>query len=99
MIASNIAGFCTSRRLFNSSYHLLLVISETAQWKRLEAHTASIKQMHLRNMLQDSERCRAMIAEHNGILLDYSRQNVTLETMVGPFKLLYIILIITVMHG
>lgn len=59
------------------------VINETAQWKRLEEHAQSIKQTHLRNLMQDTERCFALMAEHNGILLDYSRENMLPETMVG----------------
>jgi hypothetical protein len=32
--------------------------------------------------MQDGDRCKALFAEHDGIVLDYSRQNVTLESMV-----------------
>lgn len=58
------------------------VINETAQWKRLEEHATAVKQTHLRNLMQDRERCFALMAEHKGILLDYSRQNMLPETMV-----------------
>jgi hypothetical protein len=58
------------------------VINETAQWKRLEEHTNSVKQTHLKNLMQDRDRCFALMAEHKGILLDYSRQNMLPETMV-----------------
>jgi hypothetical protein len=42
-----------------------------------------IKQTHLRTLMQDSERCYAMMATHQDIMLDYSRQNMQPETMVG----------------
>ncbi len=61
------------------------VINETPQWKRLEEHAQTVKQTHLRNLMQDTERCFALMAEHKGILLDFSRENVLPETMVrGP---------------
>jgi glucose-6-phosphate isomerase len=63
------------------------VISDSVQWKRLEEHAQYIKTLHLRNLLQDSDRCYAMTAEHNGIVLDYSRQNATLETLDLLFDL------------
>lgn len=37
--------------------------------------------MHLRDLLQDEERCDQMYAEHDGAYLDYSRQQATMETM------------------
>ncbi|RYH24014.1 hypothetical protein EON65_17205 [archaeon] len=58
------------------------MISDSVQWKRLESHVSAIKQTHLRNLMADADRCNALTAEHNNILLDYSRQNVTQETMV-----------------
>lgn len=60
----------------------IAVINETAQWKRLEEHSQTVKQTHLRTLMQDTERCFALMAEHKGILLDYSRENVLPETMV-----------------
>ena len=62
--------------------HQFAVINETPQWKRLEEHSQSVKQTHLRTLMQDTERCFALMAEHKGILLDYSRENVLPETMV-----------------
>lgn len=60
-----------------------VVINETAQWKRLEEHAQTVKQTHLRNLMQDRDRCYALMAEHKGILLDYSRENMLPETMVS----------------
>lgn len=63
------------------------VISDTVQWKRLEEHAQVVQGVHLRTLLQDKDRCYAMTAEHNGVVLDYSRQNATTETMDMLFDL------------
>ena len=63
------------------------MINETSQWKRLEEHVLAVKQTHLRNLMQDTERCFALMAEHKGILLDYSRENVLPETMVNRYRI------------
>ena len=58
------------------------LVSSTPEWKRLQRHASEVIQsLHLRDMLQDSERCHAMYAEHDGVYFDYSRQQATLETM------------------
>lgn len=56
------------------------MISSTAPWKALEAKGAEAKGTHLRDSLQDAERCAVFTAEHEGIFLDYSRQNIDKET-------------------
>ncbi|CAM9948489.1 unnamed protein product [Discosporangium mesarthrocarpum] len=43
--------------------------------------------LHLRNLMSDPERCAALTAGFDGILLDYSRQKVTNETMDMLFNL------------
>lgn len=63
------------------------LICDTEQWKDLKAHVDDIKKTHLRELMSDSERCKSMMAEFDGILLDYSRQCATLETMNKLFKL------------
>jgi glucose-6-phosphate isomerase len=57
------------------------LVSRTAEWKRLEQHAQAIQQMHLRTLLQDAERCQELYATHDGVYLDYCRQQITLETM------------------
>ncbi|KAJ1415987.1 glucose-6-phosphate isomerase [Ochromonadaceae sp. CCMP2298] len=57
------------------------LISDTTQWKRLEEHAQSIQGTHLRELMQDKERCLSLTAEHDGILLDFSRENMQPETM------------------
>ena len=58
------------------------LISETTQWKSLEEHVNVINKTHLKTLLQDKDRNAILTAEHDGIILDYSRQRVLPETMV-----------------
>lgn len=37
--------------------------------------------------MQDQDRCSSLVAEHNGIILDYSRQNLNSNTMDKLFDL------------
>ena len=64
---------------------------ETAEWKALAAHAAEIKESsHLRDLLQDDRRCKALTATAPGPLdvhMDYSRQLVTTDTMEKLFGL------------
>ena len=69
------------------------MINETVQWKRLEEHANQMKAQHLRKLLQDRERSSALTAEHNDIVLDYSREIVTAETMVLSKSLYYYVFI------
>ncbi|KAK2660517.1 hypothetical protein Ddye_007050 [Dipteronia dyeriana] len=63
------------------------LISDTEPWKELKAHMEEIKKTHLRNLMSDSARCQSMMVEFDGMLLDYSRQNATLETVNKLYKL------------
>ena len=64
------------------------LVSSTPEWKKLQRHaTETIKSLHLRDMLQDTERCNSMYATHDGVYYDYSRQQATLETMDLLFDL------------
>ena len=58
------------------------LISETTQWKSLDEHVKVINQTHLKTLLQDKSRSDLLTAEHEGIILDFSRQRVLPETMV-----------------
>ena len=57
------------------------MLSSTQEWKALEAEADKLKGLHLRELLGDAARCSALVAEHDGVYLDYSRENVTAETM------------------
>jgi glucose-6-phosphate isomerase len=66
------------------------LVSATREWERLQTHaTQVIAALHLRDLLQDAERCNSMYAvtDDGGIYLDYSRQRVTQETMQLLFDL------------
>ncbi|KAF3321603.1 glucose-6-phosphate isomerase, cytosolic [Carex littledalei] len=63
------------------------LISETEQWKNLKQHVSEIQKTHLRDLMNDVDRCKSMMVEYDGIFLDYSRQRVTQDTMGKLFKL------------
>ncbi|KAG8503108.1 hypothetical protein CXB51_000887 [Gossypium anomalum] len=63
------------------------LICDTHPWKDLKAHTEDIKKTHLRDLMNDKERCESMMVEFDGMFLDYSRQCATLETMDKLYKL------------
>ncbi|KAF1865145.1 hypothetical protein Lal_00004519 [Lupinus albus] len=63
------------------------LISVTPEWNDLKAHVDEIKNTHLRNLLTDDSRCQSMLLDSDGIVLDYSRQQATLETIQKLFQL------------
>uniref|UniRef100_A0A803PNJ7 Glucose-6-phosphate isomerase n=1 Tax=Cannabis sativa TaxID=3483 RepID=A0A803PNJ7_CANSA len=63
------------------------LISDMEAWKELKAHVEDIKKTHLRDLMNDAQRCQSMMVEFDGLLLDYSRQNATLATIEKLFKL------------
>eukprot|EP00595_Chromulina_sp_UTEXLB2642_P002948 CAMPEP_0196764892 /NCGR_PEP_ID=MMETSP1095-20130614/7124_1 /TAXON_ID=96789 ORGANISM="Chromulina nebulosa, Strain UTEXLB2642" /NCGR_SAMPLE_ID=MMETSP1095 /ASSEMBLY_ACC=CAM_ASM_000446 /LENGTH=554 /DNA_ID=CAMNT_0042121689 /DNA_START=38 /DNA_END=1702 /DNA_ORIENTATION=+ len=63
------------------------LINESVSWKSLEVHSKSIKQQHLRDLLSDQKRNDTLNASHSGIYLDFSRENVTTETIDLLLKL------------
>jgi len=70
------------------------LVSDTEAWKRLAEHAKGFAdgddaapELHLRTLLQDSARCAGLAAEFDGILVDFARQRVTLETMDLLFDL------------
>ncbi|KAL2901066.1 Glucose-6-phosphate isomerase cytosolic [Bienertia sinuspersici] len=57
------------------------LICDTDAWKNLKTHVEEIKKTHLRDLMGDADRCKSMMVEFDGLLLDYSRQNATVDTM------------------
>ena len=59
------------------------VLTSYAEWKRLEDHAADVKKLHLRELFSDPGRFDRFSVEDGdpSILLDYSRNLVTEETM------------------
>ncbi|QDV37901.1 glucose-6-phosphate isomerase [Tautonia plasticadhaerens] len=55
-------------------------IAESAPWASLSSHAWAVAKLHLRDLLQDEGRSRAMRVDAEGIALDFSRQNATEET-------------------
>ncbi|KAM1012537.1 hypothetical protein ACFX2I_042649 [Malus domestica] len=64
-----------------------VLISDTQPWKDLKAHVEDINKTHLRDLLNDVKRSQAMMVEFDGLLLDYSRQCATVETLQKLLKL------------
>uniref|UniRef100_A0A2C9U032 Glucose-6-phosphate isomerase n=1 Tax=Manihot esculenta TaxID=3983 RepID=A0A2C9U032_MANES len=64
-----------------------VLICETQPWKDLKAHVEDIKKTHLRDLLSDTERCKSMTVEFDGIVLDYSRQQATVHTVDKLYNL------------
>ena len=54
-------------------------IETSTAWKTLAAHADRMKRVHLRDLLTDAARNSALTVNANGILFDYSRQNVNIE--------------------
>uniref|UniRef100_A0A0C9RNU4 Glucose-6-phosphate isomerase n=20 Tax=Euphyllophyta TaxID=78536 RepID=A0A0C9RNU4_9CONI len=63
------------------------LVSGTNAWQSLKEHVADIQKTHLRDLLKDKARCESMTLEFDGIILDYSRQRATQETLEKLFKL------------
>ncbi|KAG9451630.1 hypothetical protein H6P81_011595 [Aristolochia fimbriata] len=63
------------------------LISESQPWKDLKNHVEDIKKTHLRDLMNEVDRCKMMMVEFDGLLLDYSRQSATQDTMGKLFKL------------
>ena len=57
-------------------------IDETPEWKALLAHHETLRDRHLRDLFaEDPERATRFTAEGAGLVLDYSKQRVTTETI------------------
>ena len=63
------------------------MISSSSIWTELKQHVAHVEQCHLRDLLRDKKRCAQMLVQHDNIVLDYSRQNMTLDTLPLLIKL------------
>jgi len=78
--------FCSVSQMANANQGRL--ISHDPVWQELQKHAAqTISQLHLRDLLVDSARYQHLVAEYDGIFLDFSRQIVTEQTMNLLFDL------------
>ncbi|CAN6971696.1 unnamed protein product, partial [Brassica rapa subsp. trilocularis] len=63
---------------------LMLMLKSNNELKSLtikSGHVEDINKTHLRDLMSDAHRCESMMLEFEGLLLDYSRQRATVETM------------------
>lgn len=52
------------------------------EWEALEAHYADLKAVHLRDLFaSDLDRAQSFVLEADGLMLDYSKNRITRETM------------------
>jgi len=63
------------------------LISTTEEWAALAKHVADIDETHLRDLIQDPERCAKMVIEADGVYCDFARQRATDETMSKLYDL------------
>ena len=56
-------------------------IAGTAEWKAVVNAANQQKAKHLRDQLEDAERCASLRCEAEGVLMDFARQKVDQETM------------------
>lgn len=63
------------------------LISDNAPWKDLKSHVGEIEKTHLRDLMNDADRCKSLMLEFDGLFLDYSRQCATVDTMSKLFSL------------
>eukprot|EP00897_Mesotaenium_endlicherianum_P002557 jgi/Mesen1/2329/ME000155S01433 len=66
------------------SDHPDILVPASFTW---QVHKEEIDKHHLRELLSEQPRCESMIKEYDGIVLDYSRQRVTQETVAKLLKL------------
>lgn len=64
-----------------------MAISESPAWKDLQSHVSEIEKTHLRELMHDEARCEAMFKESDGMVVDYSRQRATKETITKLLSL------------
>lgn len=57
-------------------------LTESAEWKALQSHYDSVKDLHMRDLFADDpSRFNKFSAQSCGVLLDYSKNRITEETM------------------
>jgi glucose-6-phosphate isomerase len=57
-------------------------ITETPEWRALDAHFAELRDVHLRDLFaNDTERGQEMTVELDGLYLDFSKNRLTAETL------------------
>lgn len=68
-------------------------VETTPTWTKLGNHASEIaSKTHLKTLLNDGERTKSLTYTHNGVYIDFSRQNATVETQSVGFQRLYTML-------
>jgi len=63
-------------------------LTESTEWKALQSHYAKVQSLHMRDLFSDDpERFNKFSTQACGILLDYSKNRITDETMTALFAL------------
>ena len=62
-------------------------LTDRPEWKALEAHFSDLNTQHLRDLFQEPNRSNSFILNVNDLLLDYSKNRITQETMDKLFAL------------
>ncbi|MCL2298143.1 MAG: glucose-6-phosphate isomerase [Proteobacteria bacterium] len=58
-----------------------MTLTQTPAWQALTAHAASLRQRHLRDLFaEDAQRFARFSRQHDGLLLDFSKQRITADT-------------------
>ena len=69
-------------KLLRSDEYAMNPLLSTAAWSALNAHAAATRGLHLRDLFAaDPRRFASLSIEADGLLLDYSKQRITTETM------------------
>ena len=63
------------------------LLTDLPEWQQLQSHYNKVKDLHLKDLLQDSSRNSLLTCESNDIYIDYSRQRVTPDTIQLLYKL------------
>lgn len=50
------------------------LLSDSAVYAAMAKHADVMKTVHLKTLMPDAARCASMSAEHDSIVMDYSRQ-------------------------
>jgi glucose-6-phosphate isomerase len=56
-------------------------LTERSEWKALESHATQMKEVHLRDLFAEAGRAAQFSLEAEDLLLDYSKNRITAETM------------------
>ena len=65
-------------------------VETTLAWTNLGKHASEIaSKTHLKTLLEDQERTKSLSYTHNGVYVDFSRQNATVETQLVGFQSSY----------